>query len=93
MLVVAKRQNKRTQFTQRETKRQKLEDKDPDTRCLEEDGKNKETKKERGQSVKRGRVLSKILEQQTLTLLILQIAVLFPFVLKQIIKRTHGNPL
>ena len=40
-----------------------------------------------------GRVLSKILEQQTLTLLILQIAVLFPFVLKQIIKRTHGNPL
>ena len=29
-----------------------------------------------------GRVLSKILEQQTLTLLILQIAVLFPFVLK-----------
>lgn len=40
-----------------------------------------------------GRVLSKILEQQTLTSLILEIAVLFPFVLKQIIKRTHGKPL
>ncbi|VXB97184.1 FAD-dependent oxidoreductase [Flavobacterium sp. 9R] len=40
-----------------------------------------------------GRVLSTILVQQTLTLLVLQIVVLFPFVLKQIIKRTHGNPL
>ena len=38
-----------------------------------------------------GRVLSKILEQQTLTLLILQIAVLFPFVLKQISDHCKGS--
>ena len=40
-----------------------------------------------------GRTLSTLLEQQTLTLLVLQIVVLFPFLLKQIIKRTHGKPL
>lgn len=40
-----------------------------------------------------GRTLSTLLEQQTLTLLVLQIVVLFPFLLKQIIKRTHGKPI
>ncbi|MGL2994578.1 NAD(P)/FAD-dependent oxidoreductase [Flavobacterium sp. TSSA_36] len=40
-----------------------------------------------------GRTLSAILEQPILTILLLQITVLFPFIIKQIIKRTHGTPI
>lgn len=40
-----------------------------------------------------GRNLSAILEQPILTLIVLQVVVLFPFIIKQIIKRTHGTPI
>ncbi|MGL2986054.1 NAD(P)/FAD-dependent oxidoreductase [Flavobacterium sp. RSSA_27] len=40
-----------------------------------------------------GRSLSAILEQPILTILVLQVAVIFPFIIKQIIKRTHGTPI
>lgn len=40
-----------------------------------------------------GRNLSAILEQPMLTLIVLQVAVHFPFIIKQIIKRTHGTPI
>jgi menaquinone-9 beta-reductase len=40
-----------------------------------------------------GRNLSVILEQPILTLIVLQVIVFFPFIIKQIIKRTHGTPI
>ncbi|WP_300977359.1 NAD(P)/FAD-dependent oxidoreductase [Flavobacterium sp.] len=40
-----------------------------------------------------GRNLSAILEQPMLTLIVLQVIVFFPFIIKQIIKRTHGTPI
>lgn len=40
-----------------------------------------------------GRSLSAILKQPLLTLIVLQVVVLFPFIIKQIIKRTHGTPI
>jgi flavin-dependent dehydrogenase len=40
-----------------------------------------------------GRKLNAILEQPILTLFVLHVAVLFPFIIKQIIKRTHGTPI
>lgn len=40
-----------------------------------------------------GRSLSAILEHPILTLIVLQVAILFPFIIKQIIKRTHGTPI
>jgi flavin-dependent dehydrogenase len=43
--------------------------------------------------LKIGRWLGGILEKPVLTLILLQAAVLFPFIIKQIIKRTHGTPI
>lgn len=40
-----------------------------------------------------GRGLSVILEHPILTLILFQVAVLFPFIMQQIIKRTHGKPI
>ncbi len=40
-----------------------------------------------------GRNLSAILEQPILTLIVLQVIIFFPFIIKQIIKRTHGTPI
>lgn len=40
-----------------------------------------------------GRNLNAILEQPIPTLFVLHVAVLFPFIIKQIIKRTHGTPI
>lgn len=40
-----------------------------------------------------GKWLSKILEKPIITLIVLQILQIFPFLLQQIIKQTHGKPI
>lgn len=43
--------------------------------------------------LKMGRLLSKLLQQEKLSAFTMRILIVFPFLLKLIIKKTHGNPI